>query len=121
MFFIGIFGIEDKTKELKTIHNIVCPACGRYTSAQLIFCYTFFHFFFIPLFKWNKTWFVRLSCCGALYACDRETADEVQATGKIDFEKCEHMEHHGKGGCCPYCGSRVAGNFAYCPFCGNKL
>jgi endogenous inhibitor of DNA gyrase (YacG/DUF329 family) len=121
MFFIGIFGIEDKTKEMGTIHTIVCPACGRYAAAQVLFCYTFFHFFFIPLIKWNKTYLIRLNCCGVVYICDKETADEILATGQIDFGKCRRAGSQGTGDSCPYCGSRVAGNFTYCPFCGNKL
>lgn len=86
-----------------------------------ILCYTFFRFFFIPLFKWNKAHIVRQNCYGATYACGKETADEMLATGMIDFDKLKRMERNGPGGCCPYCGSRVAGNFTYCPFCGNKL
>jgi hypothetical protein len=122
MFFIGIFGIEDDAKELRVIGNIVCPACGRYTAARLVFSYTFFHFFFIPLFKWNKTYFVQLKCCGALYACDKETADEILRTGEIDFEKCRRQSPgSGGGGHCPYCGGRLDGGFIYCPYCGKKL
>lgn len=122
MFFIGIFGIEDNVKELRAIRNIVCPVCGRYASAWLLFSYTFFHFFFIPLFKWNKTYFIKFDCCGAVYACAKDTADEILRTGEIDFEKCS-KQSQGCGGAehCPYCGGRLSGGFAYCPYCGKKL
>lgn len=120
MFFIGIFGIEDDAKELGAIRNIVCPACGRYATAVLYCHYSFFHFFFIPLFKWNKTYFIKLNCCGALYTCDKDTADEILRTGEADFGKWQARENSG-GGHCPYCGGRLAGGFSFCPYCGKKL
>ncbi|NLT96782.1 MAG: zinc ribbon domain-containing protein, partial [Christensenellaceae bacterium] len=43
MFFIGIFGIEDKEKELREYANIVCPNCGGYSRAVLTQYYTYFH------------------------------------------------------------------------------
>ncbi|MEI6101354.1 MAG: zinc-ribbon domain-containing protein [Eubacteriales bacterium] len=121
MFFIGIFGIEDKAKELKSIRNIVCPACGRYAAVQILFTYTFFHIFFIPIIKWNKAYFVRMSCCGAVYSCTKDAADGILETGTIDFAKCTNIKDGSAANDCPYCGSRVAGYFTYCPFCGNKL
>lgn len=122
MFFIGVFGIEDRQKEIMRLNNIVCPDCGRYASATLWFSYTFFHFFFIPLFKWNKTWFVRLSCCGAVYGCGGEAADEIRRNGRVDFSKCRKQNAaQGFGQRCPYCGSQVASGFSYCPYCGKEL
>jgi len=122
MFFIGVFGIEDKCKEVRTLSNIVCPACGRYTAGTLYFSYTFFHFFFIPLFKWNKTYFVRLHCCGAVYTCDAQTAKDAQASGRIDFSKCSRQSAEAGGAqSCPNCGARVAPGFSYCPYCGHRL
>lgn len=122
MFFIGVFGIEDRQKEIMKINDIVCPGCGRYAAAALVFSYTFFHFFFIPLFKWNKTWFVRLHCCKAVYECGGEAAEEIRRTGKIDFSKCQkrHGAHDG-GRHCPHCGSQVSSGFSYCPYCGKEL
>jgi DNA-directed RNA polymerase subunit RPC12/RpoP len=122
MFFIGIFGIEEKQKEMMKVGGIVCPDCGRRASATLYFCYTFFHFFYIPLFKWNKSYLVRLTCCGAVYECGDKAAEEIRRSGKIDFSKCKkRRDAQGYGLNCPYCGSRVAPGFSYCPYCGNKL
>ena len=122
MFFIGVFGIEEDVKELGAIRNIVCPACGRYASARLVLQYTFFHFFFIPLFKWNKIYLIRLDCCRALYACDKDTADEVLRTGTVDFDQCKRQtQEPGGERHCPYCGGRLDGSFVYCPYCGKRL
>ena len=123
MFFIGIFGIEDGRKEVIKINNIVCPDCGRkYSAATLWFSYTFFHFFFIPLFKWNKKYFVRMDCCGAVWECGGEAAEEVRRTGRVDFSKCgKRGGERSAGRRCPGCGSAVAPGFSYCPHCGGKL
>ena len=42
---------------------------GRY---QVFMTYMYFSFFFIPLFKWNRRFYVKMSCCGAVYELDPE-------------------------------------------------
>jgi hypothetical protein len=36
MFFIGIFGVETKSKEIKDINNITCKQCGRFGVYMLV-------------------------------------------------------------------------------------
>ncbi len=92
MFFL-IGGVEQKRKELRTFNNCVC-ACGRMTSAVLVVYYSCFHLFFIPLFKWNKRYYVVSRCCGP-YECPEIYAEDLLYDGgTVDFSKLRKKEPH---------------------------
>jgi uncharacterized C2H2 Zn-finger protein len=127
MFFIGIFGIEEKDAELRVFTNIVCPACGRLSSAALILHYTYFHFFFIPTFRWNRRYFLKLRCCGAVYEAPEDYAKELKAGGTVDFSRLKKVSG-GFGGDygdfyarCPSCGRTFDKSYSFCPYCGTKI
>lgn len=54
VFFIGIFGIENKDEEIKVLENISCRKCNSTVTGRLIKNFVFFHIFFIPIFRWNE-------------------------------------------------------------------
>lgn len=39
--------------------------------------YMYFSFFFIPLFKWNKRFYVQMSCCSAIYELEPEIGKAI--------------------------------------------
>ncbi len=125
MFFIGIFGVEDREKPIKDFANVVCPVCGRLTSPHFFERYTYFHVFFVPTFRWNKHFFVKLRCCGAIYEADAAYAQELKTAAGIDFSRLKKISG-GFGGFedmfahCSRCGAEFDASFAYCPHCGAK-
>ena len=119
MFFVGIFGVQNKSKIIKEFDSVICPNCGRWTRAELIEEYTYFHMFFIPLFKWGKKYYVRLRCCGALYEAAPEYASDLKTAANIDFEKLSKIGPAVNT--CPHCGNPVDPGFSFCPRCGEKL
>ena len=68
MFFIG--GISSGVKPLEYLKTVICGRCGAYGRYQVYMTYMYFSFFFIPIFKWNRRFFVEMSCCGAVYELD---------------------------------------------------
>jgi DNA-directed RNA polymerase subunit RPC12/RpoP len=124
MFFIGIFGIENKEKDIKTF-GVVCPDCGRMTSATLLMTYTYFHIFFIPTFRWNKRYFIKLRCCGAMYEAPADYAEILKNEEHIDFSRLKKVSG-GFGGfndylaVCRSCGKSFDKSFPHCPYCGAK-
>ncbi len=128
MFFIGIFGIDSKEKEIKTFSNIVCPDCGRLTSAVFYTTYTYFHIFFIPTFRWNRKYFIKLRCCGAVYEVPEEYAQQLRETATIDFSRLKKVSSGfgAFGGFedtyarCKNCGRTFDNSYSYCPHCGTK-
>ena len=72
MFFIGVFGIETKDKELMQLDEVLCPTCHQSHPMKLYQHYQVFHFFFIPLIKWNMTYYVACSHCQNISTLNRE-------------------------------------------------
>ena len=58
MIFIG--GIGHGQKEIPYGQPAaLCAICGGYGRYQVIMAYTYFSFFFIPLSKWNRRYYVK--------------------------------------------------------------
>lgn len=128
MFFIGVFGIENRDKEIKRIDSISCSKCN-FTRCRLIKNYDFFHFFFIPIFKWNEQYFVECESCKALYSIKKEKGKAIELGENLDITYWDLQEmnrefHNGsyyQSNVCKRCGSKVDSSFKYCPHCGEEI
>lgn len=131
MFFIGIFGVEDKQKEVKTIKNLSCKNCDGFSGLTLLKQYTFFHLFFIPLFKWNIRYYLICNTCNTLYEISKEKGMRVEkgednAITYWDLKPLESQYFNGYGYNnynnykCKNCGRVIETHFEYCPYCGKK-
>jgi hypothetical protein len=124
MFFIGIFGVEQTEKEIRS-WNLVCPGCGKMTKAVFYLSYTYFHIFFIPTFRWKRRYYIRLRCCGSVYEAPEDYAQTLKVSDNVDFS-CLTKTQSGFGGwesfytSCPSCGRSFEKGFPYCPYCGTK-
>lgn len=119
MFFFGVFGIQDKQRTVKEFGNVLCPDCERLSRAELIESFTFFHFFFIPLFRWNKKYFITMRCCRSLYTVNEDYFQELKNSDSIDFSRLNRIRVSHD--ICPLCGNYINPNFNFCPKCGQKL
>ena len=125
MLFIGIFGIEQKEKELREFTNIICPDCARSSRAVLILRYTYFHVFFIQTFRWNRRYYIRMRGCGAVYEADTDYGRQMENAGDIDFSRVRKVSSGISGfkdfyATCESCGRAFDPGFAYCPHCGSR-
>lgn len=122
MIFIG--GISMGQKMLDFIQTMICKSCGRYTGISVYMTYTYFSFFFIPLFKWGKKYYAVTSCCNTVYAIPDvlgraiERGETVTLTEDDLTPTGEAMERDRR---CPNCGYPLQGGYTYCPGCGRKL
>ena len=127
MFFIGIFGIEDKENEIKMLNGINCRGCNRVTTARLIKRYTCFHFFFIPIFKWNEEYYVICNSCNDIFAIPKEKGKAIERGEYTEINYWDLKEQGNYGGNyytikrCPRCNRELENNFEFCPYCGEKL
>ena len=117
MFFIGVFGTGEDRKELRTFPNIICPCCGRYAQAKLVFQYSYFHFFFLPLFKFHKKYLVLPSCGCSVYEADAAYAEELRTADRIDMTRLNLVNRRR---ICRRCMRELSGGFDFCPYCGEK-
>ncbi|MBQ4062550.1 MAG: zinc ribbon domain-containing protein [Christensenellaceae bacterium] len=121
MFFFGIFGTGEDKKEIKVFTNVICPKCGVYTRARLVMYYRYFHFFFIPLFKFGKEYVLLLDCRCPHYDVDPQYFEELKNSDRIDFSRVTASGAYRRADICPNCGGDLNGGFSYCPYCGKKL
>ena len=85
MFFIGVFGIDNKEKEIKILNNFCCKNCNESSEAKLIKTYSFFHFFFLPLFKWNEKYYVICNGCNSIFNIDKEKGKAIERGEKSEI------------------------------------
>lgn len=87
MFFI--MGINNGQKKLNFSQYMTCTCCGRSVNVELFVTYTYFMFFFIPLFKWNRRYFAVARCCNASAQLDPETGKAIERGEKDHLDPSE--------------------------------
>lgn len=122
MFFIGIFGIDTKEKKIKNT-SFYCKNCNRDEVGYLRKTYNYFHFFFIPIFKWNEKYYLLCSNCNAYYEISKEKGKEFEQRedSNISYWDIKEMKKHNIKRFCEFCNEEVGDNFNYCPYCGKEL
>ena len=127
MFFIGVFGIDNKEKEIKILNNFCCKNCNESSEAKLIKTYSFFSFlFFLPLFKWNEKYYVICNGCNSIFNIDKEKGKAIERGEKSeisywDLKEVNNSYENYYIRKCPKCNRELENDFEYCPYCGEKL
>ena len=128
MFFIGVFGIEDKEKEIRFLSSLSCKGCNKLSSGRLIKRFTYFHFFFIPLFKWNEEYFVICNSCNSIFTISKEKGKEIERGEDIYITYWDLKEQGSFYGNysssvrrCTKCNRALDKNFEFCPYCGERI
>lgn len=96
--------------------------------------YMYFSFFFIPLFKWNRRYYVKMDCCEAVYELDPVVGNAVLRGENPDIAEADlrlvqagryaktwqegSKKPHKK---CMRCGFETDEDYNYCPVCGGRI
>ena len=125
MFFIGVFGIENKDKIIKENQKIYCKGCNDYVTGRIIKSYDFFHFFFIPIFKWNENYYVVFNNCNHLYSISKEKGKSIEHGENYEINYWDLKDFEGSNyennDRCYNCGREIGIGYIYCPYCGQKI
>lgn len=123
MFFL--FGISNGEKKLDFIQTMLCSRCGQFGRLEVFMTYMYFSLFFIPIFRWGRKYYVRSSCCNAVYEIDNELGRRIQRGDSVNFtEQDLHYRNRMENDTqrfCQTCGYPLTSEFDYCPKCGRKL
>lgn len=122
MIFIG--GIANGQKRLDFHQAIICKACGRYSSLSVFMEYTYFSFFFIPIFKWNKHYYAVFDCCGAVYSIPPHLGHDIEQGDAVTLHEEDFQftgDYTPKATYCTHCGFPLHTDYVYCPKCGRKI
>ncbi|SMC90288.1 zinc ribbon domain-containing protein [Papillibacter cinnamivorans] len=122
MFFF-ISGISERSKELGRTTNLICPACGEYTSMTVSVFYKVLHIFFIPIFRWDRHYFATASCCGAVFEIDPEEGRKFEsgAAQSIDPRYMHRTGNYSQTEVCAYCGEPLVPGALFCHRCGRPV
>ncbi|WP_367665816.1 zinc ribbon domain-containing protein [Clostridium sp.] len=123
VFFIGIFGVEQKEKLVKEFKECVCRHCTT-SSISLIKTYSYFHIFFIPIRSWGEKYYGYCANCNILYevtndkgkAIEEGEIEELTYWDLIDVEK-QNMGNN----LCSNCKGVLESKYTYCPYCGKHI
>lgn len=117
-----MIGITEGRKDLDHSQLIVCDACGKYGRYEVFMTFTVLSFFFLPVFRWNRHYYVRTSCCGAIYELDPETGNAIRHGEAVEITASDLKPLSvPTGKRCVHCGFEAQEDFEYCPRCGNRL
>ncbi len=121
MFFIGVFGIQDKQKEVCNL-QIECKNCSS-NYLKLYKTYRYFHIFFLPVYKWRIRYHAICDICGTIYNIPEEKGKKTEngEKGVITYWDIKEVYKKPIIKICPKCNSQVDDAFEYCPYCGKKL
>ena len=119
MFFI--FGINSERKEIGSLGPVICGVCGSYGRYQVYVTYMCLSLFFIPVFKWNRQYYVEMECCGTLFMLNEEKGRQIAAGKDVIILQSDLTPVGVADKRCPQCGTIVDRSFEYCPRCGRKL
>ncbi len=122
MFFM--MGVTDRQKELEHDQTVICDVCGSYGRYVVFMTCTVLSLFLIPVWKWNRRYYVRMSCCGTLYELDPEIGRVIEQgtdvqIGNEDLTLLSASHHPHKR--CFNCGYETDEDFEFCPKCGQRF
>ena len=119
-----MIGINDGRKDFDFSQLTICEACGAYGRLTAYMTFTALSLFFIPIFRWNRKYWVRTGCCGAAYALDPEIGARIARGESVEILP-EHL-HRVQGQDyglrrCENCGFMTREDFDFCPKCGRRF
>ncbi len=119
MFFL--FGTGAKQKDIGRFLNIPCLFCNERHTMHLSKHYSYFHAFFIPLFRFNTAYYLSCPDCSAVYKLVSDKARQLCRDALTNIELADMtVVRHGFA-LCANCGARTQHDNAYCPQCGHKV
>ncbi len=114
-----LFGTGEDTDDLYLDQKITCPVCGKKAELRAYCTYKAFRLFFLPVWRWDKRYFVQTSCCGAACPIPEKLGEAVDGGAQLDWKKLPLRGQRAvRLRVCGRCGFETSQPFAFCPMCG---
>ena len=126
---IFFFGITNGRKDLDFHQQMTCDLCGRMGQYRVFMTYMVLSIFFIPVFKWGRTYYVETSCCGSIYELRPETGRAIEYGERVTIhqedlylrQKGSNLRERKVSKICYNCGYETCEDFEFCPKCGKAF
>ena len=123
MFFM--MGITRREEEVDFDQTIICDVCGAYGHLMMFMTYSVLTLFLIPVFKWNRHYYVKTSCCNTIYEVNEDIAKaaikgDISSFREEDLHPVQSGYRHQYKKCIN-CGYETDEDFDFCPKCGKPF
>ncbi len=121
---IFIFSISNREEEFDFSQTKICKICGSYGRLEAFMTYSYFSLFFIPIFKWNKKYYIKSTCCASIYRIEKELGKDIKRGESVTIQESDLnlvSTNYKDMQVCENCNYPVEEAFEYCPKCGEKL
>ena len=122
MFFM--MGVTQKREDLDFVQMVTCDVCGAYGRYDVYVVYSVLSLFFLPVYKWNRRYYVEMSCCHSLYELNSEVGRGIENGTVSAIDENDLVLIRGnRSSCkrCEHCGYETEADFDFCPKCGNRF
>ncbi len=124
MFFVA--GVNEKSEDLEFSQMMTCDICGQLGRFTAFVTYSVLSLFFLPVWKWNRHYYVQTSCCNTIYELNPEIGKLIEEGEYVKIQLNDlTLVRRGRVASsfkkCPVCGYETQEDFEYCPKCGNPL
>ncbi len=124
MFFL--MGITQDRRDLDFTQLVTCEACGSYGRYCVFVTYSVLSLFFIPIWKWNRHYYVEMSCCKSIYELNEDIGRMIENGEELrikesDLTLLSRSSSPASFKRCAICGYETQEDFDFCPKCGNRF
>lgn len=122
MFFF--FAVTDDRRSLGFHQCRGFSCCHRFDGSVEVICVSRkFIFFFLPLFRFGKRYFVTCPGCGSVFEISPAEGKRLERSpgAEIDPAALRKVSQGNGERICPGCGARVQSDASFCPYCGRRL
>ena len=117
-----LFGTSTKQEKLDFIQSIFCSNCNKFGDYEAFMTYSIFTLFFIPIFKWNKKYYLTSMCCGSLYRLNKDIGRAIEKGHNVNIVESDLKPINiNTNVVCLNCKAPLEDDFEYCPKCGEKI
>lgn len=102
----------------------ICKKCGKKTVLTVYMTYMCIDLTFIHLFKWDRKYYAKSSCCKTVFSIPDEVGKAIRQKAKViltDEDLILPLKEGWESVVCPYCGYLVSERFDFCPECGRRV
>lgn len=122
MFFIGLFGTNFKVESAGYVQAGRCPCCSSEEPFHLARKYQYLHAFFIPLFKFQSSYFATCPKCASIFEVSDTIGKEAEQNGTARATQgALHLLQNNYRPACPHCAALLASNDHFCRNCGKPV
>ena len=118
-----MMGIAQDRKDLDFTQLVTCDICGSYGRYCVFVTYSVLSLFLIPIWKWNRHYYVQMSCCNSIYELNEEIGKRIENGEEVRIEESDLtlMNRGSTYKKCFNCGYETREDFEFCPKCGNRF